>query len=53
MSEYEPTDDDIRGMKWWNSQPESERRYWLNVAKSARPVDAWRAYKAAQSRPIR
>ena len=39
------TDDDRRGMDWWNGASELEREFWLRVAISARPVDAWRAYK--------
>lgn len=45
MSVQKPTDDDRAGMEWWNSLQESTRRLWLEKAESARPVDAWRAYK--------
>lgn len=42
-------DQDARqGMDWWNRQPESERRAWLKYADSARPADAWEAYKRMQ-----
>lgn len=41
----EPSADDRQGMEWWNNATHNERRYWLDVAKSARPVDAWTAYK--------
>lgn len=33
------------GMAWWNRLTKSQRRYWLDVAGSARPVDAYRAYQ--------
>lgn len=29
------------GMAWFNQLTESQRRYWLNRADSARPADAW------------
>lgn len=41
----EPTDDEQAGIEWWNRQRERERRYWLKVANSARPADAWAAFK--------
>lgn len=44
----EPSDDDRDGMAWWNDQDERTRAYWLSVADSARPVDAWRAYKRVE-----
>lgn len=34
----------IAGIEWWNSVSESTRRYWLEVAKSSSPADAYRAY---------
>jgi hypothetical protein len=37
--------DDVAGMHWFNSLTEAERAYWSKLAGSARPVDAWRAYK--------
>lgn len=40
-----PTDDEQRGMDWWNALNELEREFWLRVAISARPADAWAAYK--------
>jgi hypothetical protein len=45
MSVKNPTADDARGVAWWNSCDEAVRRYWLELAKSSRPVDAWRKYK--------
>lgn len=32
------------GIAWWNRLSEAERAYWLHVADSARPVDAYAAY---------
>lgn len=34
------------GMAWWNSLPPPERLRWLNLAGSASPADAWKAFKA-------
>lgn len=48
MSASNPTDDDRKGMEWWNAQNEHTRRLWLELAQSARPVDAWHAYKRDQ-----
>jgi len=45
------TFDDWLGMAWWNFLTETERARWLARAGSARPVDAWRAYKRASPRP--
>ena len=33
------------GIAWFNRLTRAERRYWLDVAGSARPVDAFRAYQ--------
>ena len=42
----EPAREDARiGIAWWNSLPQTRRRYWLDVAGSARPADAWRAFQ--------
>lgn len=49
MNEREPTSDEIAGMRWWNSLSDRERAEWLRRANSARPVDAWAAYKASSS----
>lgn len=40
-----PSIDDLAGMAWWNSMSESDRLYWLALAKSAAPVDAWERFK--------
>lgn len=37
--------DDDAGMAWWNRLTEPERRHWLDRAGSARPADAWAAFK--------
>jgi hypothetical protein len=43
------TEDERAGIEWWNGSTEEQRRYWLRVACSAVPADAWVAYKAAMS----
>ena len=43
--ERPPTADEVAGMAWWNSQTELVREFWLRVANSARPADAWTAYR--------
>jgi len=45
MSVSHPTQSDIDGMAWWNSIPEEDRALWCSLAGSARPVDAWLAYR--------
>lgn len=45
MQKRKPTQDERQGMNWWNNATRSERRYWLDIAKSARPADAWQAFK--------
>jgi hypothetical protein len=39
------TDDEQRGINWWNQLPEKARANWLHHARSAVPADAWAAYK--------
>jgi hypothetical protein len=39
------TPDDLRGMTWWNALTKADRKFWLQKADSARPVDAWAAFK--------
>lgn len=49
------------GIAWWNGLTPTRRRYWLDVAGSARPADAWRGgcrgrrreRRAARERPER
>ena len=40
-----PTADDIAGMAWWNSLTEQRRAYWLSVARTSSPRQAWDYYK--------
>lgn len=42
------THDDALGMAWWNALTERERAEWLRKADSARPKDAWEAFKLNQ-----
>ena len=39
------TNDERRGIAWWNALTLRERKDWLAVAKSAVPADAWEAFK--------
>lgn len=32
------------GIAWWNSIDDRARAYWLEMAKSAAPVDAYKAW---------
>lgn len=43
-----PTADDRAGILWWNSLTETARARWLTQAGSARPVDAWSAFKRSR-----
>ena len=43
--------DALVGMAWWNGLTPTRRRYWLDVAGSARPADAWRAFQAGGVAP--
>jgi len=36
------------GMVWWNRLTPARRMQWLEVAGSARPVDAWRAFQSGK-----
>jgi hypothetical protein len=36
------------GMAWWNGLTELERAHWMEVADSAIPADAWKAWKLAR-----
>jgi len=46
-TEREPNADERAGMDWWNLLSKSARAEWLARAKSAKPSDAWDAYKRA------
>jgi hypothetical protein len=37
---------DIAGIIWWNGLTRAERVYWLDVAGSAVPADAWPPFRA-------
>ncbi|MGB6485480.1 MAG: hypothetical protein WBE91_01170 [Steroidobacteraceae bacterium] len=39
------------GMAWFNSMTPAERAHWLEVAGSAVPFDAWRAFQADGLQP--
>ena len=39
------------GMAWWNGLTRAERAYWLDVAGSTVPADAWRAFQAGAPPP--
>lgn len=53
MGDREPTDDERAGIAWWNTLAESERARWLAAANSAKPADAWAAFKAERDRIVR
>ena len=40
-----PSGDDLAGFSWFNGLTDGERSLWLGLAGSARPADAWGAYK--------
>lgn len=44
-----PAEDPHEGMAWWNEISQNDRAYWLEVAQSARPVDARYAYRTAEA----
>jgi len=48
MGEHEgkPTRQETRGMAWWNAMSDADRAYWLRIAGSATPADAWAQYQA-------
>ncbi len=48
----EATDDERRGIEWWNGLDEADRRFWLATACSAVPADAWAAYKRATAEGV-
>jgi len=37
--------DALEGIVWWNSLSEVDRAFWLRMAFSAVPADAWALYK--------
>ena len=40
------TEDERRGIAWWNDLSTEDRRLYLALAGSAAPSDAWAAHKA-------
>lgn len=43
-----PTPDEEAGMIWWNSLDRIERGYWLALANTAIPAEAWECFKRAE-----
>lgn len=43
-------DEPLAGIDWWNELSEMMRLHWLNVADSATPADAYRAYRSSINR---
>ena len=46
----EPTPQERLGMEWWSGLTEIERARWLEDAGSARPGDAWKAFRRQQDK---
>ena len=44
------TQDEKNGIDWWNGLTAVGRSYWLSVAGSAVPADAWACFKVYQCR---
>lgn len=44
-------DDAVAGMRWYNRLTPTQRRQWHEIAGSAVPAAAWRAFKAGEPRP--
>lgn len=44
-------DEALVGLTWFNGLSRSERAHWLEVAASARPVDAYRAFCSGGPKP--
>jgi len=44
-----PSGDDLAGFSWFNCLTDGERSLWLGLAGSARPADAWGAYKRVRA----
>ena len=44
-----PSGDDLAGFAWFNGLTDGERSLWLGLACSARPADAWGAYKRVRA----
>lgn len=46
------TDDVLQSIKWWNRLAETQREFWLQVADSATPADAWAAYQESVNKLV-
>lgn len=44
-----PQEEPQAGMDWWNGLAEQQRAYWLMMAASARPADAYHAFLLAET----
>jgi hypothetical protein len=47
MTEREPTDDELKGMAWWNSMTELQRAAAMQLAKAKTVAEAWDWQKQA------
>jgi hypothetical protein len=47
MTERKPTDDELKGMAWWNSMTEQQRAAAMQVAKANTAAEAWDWQKQA------
>jgi len=45
MEASEATKTNDEDIERWHNQSERERQYWLTIANSSRPIDAWRVFK--------
>lgn len=45
----QPGTDTQAGIDWWNGLSEERRAHWLQVAGSAVPADAWRAFLESET----
>jgi hypothetical protein len=57
MTDRPPTNDEQRGIDWWNGESETTRRFWWDVARRENPgkdtsvADAWAAFKQHTRKP--
>jgi len=47
---FDPRDDGLAGMHWWNHLSEAERSRWMQAARRPQPFDAWAAYLMENAR---
>lgn len=45
MTERQMTEDEKRGVSWWNELSEHERSTWCERARTAVPAEAWSYFK--------